>query len=169
MSHIIPLRLKLCVVVFPTREIPDPFSISALFNASYLMRTLSTNNKSSNISRSQSTSSMHKRDIYLRLKDLFREAVLTITPSMFLCCYINNILYSWDQRPQLMAGNKECCHSNGGATAITEGQTVGGTLRDNKINHIASREVSDLNTLSKHWERLESEKRRWERRAAAVC
>lgn len=139
-SHLIPLRLKLCLLVFPTHEIPDPFSISGLFNASYAPYPPII---------------CHLIFIGLKLlplsikglKDLFIEALFTITPQMLLCCYINNIPYALDQRHRVMAGNKECCHSNRGATAVFEGQTVGGTPRDNKINHIASREVSDLKHL----------------------
>lgn len=61
-------------------------------------------------------------------KKLFIEAANTIFPQMFLCCYINSPPYARDHRPRVMARNKECCLSDGGAEKVIEGQTVSGTL-----------------------------------------
>lgn len=124
-------------------EIPDPFSISAAFNASYLICTSSSFQKKWHIislDQPQSTSSISSRVVYPRKnlrewknetrngKKLFIEAANIIFPQMFLCCYINSPPYARDHRPGVMARNKECCLSNGGAEKVIEGQTVSGTL-----------------------------------------
>lgn len=77
-------------------------------------------------------------------KKLFIEAANTIFPQMFLCCYINSPLYARDHRRGVMARNKECCLSDGEPKRSSRVRQSVEHLRDNKINHIASREVSDL-------------------------
>lgn len=124
-------------------EIPDPFNISAAFNASYLICTSSSSQKWYIISLEQPQIlpphlaglfiperiyDREKKNKTKNRKNFFIEAANIILPHMFLCCYINSPPYARDHRPGVMARNKECCLSNGGAEKVIEGQTVSGTL-----------------------------------------